>query len=140
MGLFDKSSKTNGKQSASSFTPEMNPPPPSYDDHGADAGPSGSQPEPAYTPSTRHASVILASSDKIRIVGFPDETIPVITTAIRSSWDAEAQEPSKYDAVSYEWKLRGLPYKSTLGPIPSPLQIPSIRYIVFNCLRCADSI
>jgi hypothetical protein len=61
------------------------------------------------------ACLLLSSSDKIRTVNFPENTLSHIEEAIKRVW-APGIQAQKYQAPgNYEWKLTGRPCMSPIG-------------------------
>ena len=64
-------------------------------------------PPPAYGPSSAFAALILARSDRIRLLSFPGEIDGVVDEAIRRVWVPGIQKREQG-----EWKLSGRPCES----------------------------
>ena len=60
-------------------------------------------------PLATFACIHLARSDRVRIMGFPDNVVPAIQEAIARVWMSGIQRAGGYEYGGYEWKLSGNP-------------------------------
>lgn len=84
-------------------------PPPSYPETpvGSTSAPPA-QPRPGQF-GTPFACLLLSRSDRIRILGFPENVIPAIDESIQRVWVPGIQNKGPSAHQAYEWKLSGRP-------------------------------
>lgn len=126
MGLFHRhSSDEKRPEGPPSHAPSAIAPPPAYPGVNQDNQSQSPTKEVAFlepqggfaSSSTTanpvmFAALMLASTDKIRIIGFPGDIIQPIDTAIKTAWAPGIKLQKAYDQASWEWKLNGNPCKS----------------------------
>ena len=61
----------------------------------------------------KFASLLLSRSDRIRLIGFPQDVNPVVNDAIQQVWLAGVQAQGPSSLAGWEWKLSGRPCTST---------------------------
>lgn len=86
-------------------------PPPSYPETpvGSTSAPPAQQRPGQF--GTPFACLLLSRSDRIRILGFPDNVIPAIDESIQRVWVPGIQNKGPSAHQAYEWKLSGRPCK-----------------------------
>lgn len=58
------------------------------------------------------ACLLLSRSDRVRIIGFPNDVVPAVEEAIARVWYPGISSRGPYDGGGYEWKVSGRPCKS----------------------------
>ncbi|KAI9639661.1 uncharacterized protein MKK02DRAFT_39983 [Dioszegia hungarica] len=61
-------------------------------------------------PKSKHASILLSRTDRLRIIGFPNDIIASLDGVIKRAWKLGVQEQKAPDPLSWEWKLHGRPW------------------------------
>ncbi|GAA5999705.1 hypothetical protein JCM10207_005873 [Rhodosporidiobolus poonsookiae] len=102
MGFFNSE-----KHSLPTSPPPPPPPPPAYQHPHPTSSFASSSTQPL---APTFAALHLARSDRIRLVGFPQGVQGYVREAVHRAWPREIQQEGQYDAVSYEFKLRGNPW------------------------------
>ena len=64
------------------------------------------------------ACLLLARSDRVRIIGFSPEVIPAVEEAIARVWIPGITSKGQYDGGGYEWKLSGRPCELVISAMP----------------------
>jgi hypothetical protein len=89
-------------------------PPPSYRPPPSEFRPQneyqGSSSNPH--PRSQFASLLLSRTDRIRIVGFPNDVVGPVNEAVRRVWVAGIQQQGMVETGGWEWKLTGRPCQS----------------------------
>jgi hypothetical protein len=92
---------------------ETGPPPPSFSEATTayHPPPSSAGPSTSFNANqpTAFACLLLASSDRIRTVNFPENTLAPMEEAIRRVWAPGVQAQGYKTPGNYEWKLSGRP-------------------------------
>ena len=75
--------------------------------------PAEEAPPPSYpavqATSSYFACVLLSSTDKIRLLNFPESVVAAVETAIQQGWRHGIQEQGLFKGGGYEFKLVGRP-------------------------------
>lgn len=89
-------------------------PPPSYTNNKSNPNAQSELPSSSSsssTPRPQFATLHLAQTDRVRLIGFPPDVIPAVNGAIVRVWITGIQRQGQFDTVSWEWKLSGRPCK-----------------------------